>query len=102
MVSRNRGGQVSLSDRVNNRSVAARIAAIHRIVWAGRFPSAAKLAEILEVSSKTVYRDLDYMRNFLNLPISYDHSRFGYRYTQKVKICPLCSMRFYRKAKHVV
>ena len=62
--------------------------AIHARVKAGRFPNCRKIAEELEVSSKTIQRDIDFMRYRLNLPIEYDPLRFGFHYTEEVTSFP--------------
>ncbi|MBV9657014.1 MAG: WYL domain-containing protein [Verrucomicrobia bacterium] len=42
------------------------------------------LAEELEVSYKTVRRDLEFMRDQLSLPIGYDFARRAFHYTERV------------------
>ena len=54
----------------------------------GEYPNAASLARDLEVSSKSIHRDLEFMRDRLGLPIEYDTSRFGYWYTEEVENFP--------------
>ncbi len=44
---------------------------LHEKLKAGKFPNCRKLAEELEVSSKTIQPDIDFMRDRLNLPIEY-------------------------------
>ncbi len=61
---------------------------IHQALQAGDFPNAAQLAVELEVCSKTVARDIEFMRDRLDLPVEYDASRFGYHYTQPVGAFP--------------
>lgn len=61
---------------------------IHQAVEAGRFPNTTTLARALEVSTKSVQRDIEFMRDRMGLPIAYDGSRFGYHYTQKVEAFP--------------
>ena len=51
-------------------------------------PNATTLARQLEVSTKSIHRDLEFMRDRLELPIEYDGSRFGYFYTEAVKAFP--------------
>ena len=62
--------------------------AIHARVKAGRYPNCRKLGDDLEVSSKTIQRDIDFMRYRLNLPIEYDPLRFGFFYTEAVTSFP--------------
>ncbi len=50
---------------------------------AGRFPNCRTLAEKLEVSSKTIQRDISYMRDQLHMPIAYEQTCHGYYYTRK-------------------
>ena len=62
--------------------------AIHARLKAGRYPNCRKIAEELEVSSKTIQRDIDFMRYRLALPIEYDALRFGFYYTEAVTSFP--------------
>jgi proteasome accessory factor B len=61
---------------------------IHQALQAGNFPNASRLARELEVSTKSIHRDLEFMRDRLQLPIEYDASRFGYHYTEEVSSFP--------------
>jgi Predicted transcriptional regulator len=61
---------------------------MHQRLKAGRYPNCRKLAEELEVSSKTVQRDIDFMRYRLGLPIEYDQLHFGFYYTEPVSSFP--------------
>lgn len=61
---------------------------IHQALQAGGFPNATTLARALEVSTKSIQRDLDFMRDRLDLPIAYAAARFGYHYTEEVKAFP--------------
>jgi predicted DNA-binding transcriptional regulator YafY len=61
---------------------------IHQAIQAGKFPNASTLARELEVSTKSIHRDIEFMRDRLELPIEYDGTRFGYRYTEEVSAFP--------------
>jgi len=61
---------------------------IHQAIQSGKFPNASKLARELEVSTKSIHRDIEFMRDRLELPIEYDGSRFGYHYTEEVNAFP--------------
>jgi proteasome accessory factor B len=61
---------------------------MHERLKSGRFPNCRKLAEELEVSAKTVQRDIDFMRYRLGLPIEYDQLHFGFYYTEPVANFP--------------
>ena len=61
---------------------------IHQALQAGGFPNATTLARAIEVSPKTIQRDLEFMRDRLNLPVTYDASHKGYAYTGEVNAFP--------------
>ena len=61
---------------------------IHQALQAGGFPNASKLAREAEVSTKTIHRDLEFMRDRLNLPLEFDASRNGYFYDGEVSSFP--------------
>jgi predicted DNA-binding transcriptional regulator YafY len=61
---------------------------IHQAIQSGKFPNASKFAQELEVSTKSIHRDIEFMRDRLELPIEYDGSRFGYYYTEEVNAFP--------------
>src|SRR5438477_12701209 len=61
---------------------------IHQAIQARKFPNASTLAKELEVSTKSVHRDIEFMRDRLNLPLEYEDARFGYYYTQEVSSFP--------------
>src|SRR5947199_1179777 len=65
-----------------------RMMRLHEKLKAGKFPNCRKLAEEMEVSSKTIQRDIDFMRDRLNLPIEYDQLHFGFAYTEPVTSFP--------------
>ena len=61
---------------------------IHQAILSAQYPNATKLAEELEVSTKSIHRDLEFMRDRLDLPIEYNPTRYGYYYTQEVSGFP--------------
>ncbi len=61
---------------------------IHQALQAGGFPNATRLAGELEVSTKSIHRDIEFMRDRLELPIEFDGARNGYHYTQEVSAFP--------------
>ncbi len=75
-----------------SRSPWRRILQIHEKVRAGEFPNCATLAAHFEVSTKTMHRDVDFMRDSLNLPIEYDVKRHGFYYTKTVDKFPGASI----------
>ena len=65
-----------------------RMLRIHQLIQSGAHPNASTLARDLEVSTKTVHRDIEFIRDRLQLPIEYDGARFGFVYTQEVGSFP--------------
>ncbi len=61
---------------------------IHQAIQSGKFPNATRLAAELEVSTKSIHRDLEFMRDRLELPIEYSPQNFGYHYTAEVTAFP--------------
>lgn len=57
---------------------------VHSELKSGAFPNCRKLAVELEVSPKTIQRDIDFMRDQLGLPIEYNPLEFGFYYTEAV------------------
>lgn len=72
----------------HSRPPLERMLRIHQAIHSGSYPNATTLARELEVCTKSIHRDLDFMRDRLNLPIQYDGSRFGYFYAETVKAFP--------------
>lgn len=62
---------------------------IHQEVAAGSYPNCRQLSSTLEVSGKTVLRDIEFMRDRLDLPLDYDAVRHGYYYTAPVRDFPV-------------
>lgn len=61
---------------------------IHEELQDGRLTNCTKLAQLLEVSPKTVLRDIAFMRDRLGLPVEYDDKVYAYRYAYPVKSFP--------------
>ena len=61
---------------------------IHEALKAGRFPNCTKLSRSIEVSPRTIKRDVDFMKFRLDLPIEYDCRRYGYYYSKPVEKFP--------------
>ncbi len=61
---------------------------IHGLVAAGKYPNASTISRELEISSKTVQRDLEFMATRMNLPLKYHPRKFGYYYTEAVDGLP--------------
>jgi proteasome accessory factor B len=65
-----------------------RMMKIHQAIQSGKFPNATKLAGELEVSTKSIHRDLEFMRDRLQLPLEYAKANNGYFYTEEVSAFP--------------
>ena len=75
----------ALTDAPISRPPLARMLRIHEWLRAGdRLANCRALARELEVSYKTVQRDIDFMRDQLELPIDYDAARRGFFYSRPV------------------
>jgi proteasome accessory factor B len=61
---------------------------IHSALQAGNHPNATTLASELEVTPKTIQRDLEFMRSRFALPIEYDSRKHGYYYSAPVAAFP--------------
>ena len=72
------------TESLHSRPPLERMLRIHQAVSAGQFPNASSLALEIEVATKTIHRDIEFMRDRLNLPIEFDGHRNGYHYTEKV------------------
>lgn len=71
-----------------SRPPLARMLRLHNELNGKRFPNCRKLADELEVSSKTIQRDIEFMRDRLGLPIVYDQLHFGFFYSEPVANFP--------------
>jgi proteasome accessory factor B len=61
---------------------------IHEELRRGAFTNCTKLSKSLEVSRKTIVRDIAFMRDRLDLPIEFDAQIQAYRYTHPVSSFP--------------
>jgi proteasome accessory factor B len=77
------------TDRDLNRATLHRVHKIFERIRAGDFPNRRKLAAEIEISEKTILRDIDFMRDRMNLPIEYDPHRYGYFFSKPVSHFPL-------------
>lgn len=58
-----------------------RLLHIDRKIREGKFPNCSSLAEAWETSTRTILRDLDYLKYELNAPIEYDQVKHGFFYS---------------------
>jgi predicted DNA-binding transcriptional regulator YafY len=71
-----------------DRPLWRRLQTIHHQIKERRYPNATGLAAVLDVSTKTVQRDLDYLRNELAAPIEFDRDNNGYVYSRADYVLP--------------
>lgn len=65
-----------------------RINRMIHLVARGEYPNCQQLAREMEFSARTLYRDIDFMRDRLGLPIEYDALRKGYYFNGEVADFP--------------
>jgi len=65
-----------------------RLHLIHQELKANAYPNTVSLAEKLEVSRRTILRDIEYMRDQMFAPIQYDADRRGFYYTEPTYMFP--------------
>jgi proteasome accessory factor B len=73
---------------LHHRPPLERMLRIHQAVQSGNYPNVNDLALELEVSTKSIHRDLEFMRDRLELPLEFDRNRRGYFYTEQVNAFP--------------
>lgn len=66
-----------------------RVLEIHKIIRTGKHPNCSTLAKEIEVTAKTIQRDISFMRDQLGLPLEYHAIKHGYFYTQEVHEFPM-------------
>jgi predicted DNA-binding transcriptional regulator YafY len=59
-----------------------RILAVDGLIREGNYPNAATIARKLEVTQRTIQRDVEYMRDMYAAPIEYDYTHRGYYYSE--------------------
>jgi predicted DNA-binding transcriptional regulator YafY len=64
------------------RAALPRILFLDKEIASGKYPSTGKLAAQYEVSSATITRDIAFMKNFMDAPITYNAARRGYYYSE--------------------
>jgi predicted DNA-binding transcriptional regulator YafY len=74
---------------LHSRPPLYRFQEIFHAIKTGRYPNRTKLAETIEVTTKTIQRDIDYMRYQLSVPIEFDFAKGGYYFTKPMTELPL-------------
>jgi predicted DNA-binding transcriptional regulator YafY len=76
-----------------NKPQHARLLFIDEKIRSGSFPNATSLSNEYEVSSRTITRDIEYMRDSLKAPVEYDPVHKGYYYTESNFFLPAIDIR---------
>jgi predicted DNA-binding transcriptional regulator YafY len=66
----------------NSRPPLIRIQHIDEQLRQRKYPNCSQVAKYFEVHSKSIQRDIEYMRDVLHAPIEYDEHKHGYYYTK--------------------
>src|SRR5262249_27701806 len=83
------GARASSRQRsLHARTPLERMLRIHKAIQSRAYPTASNLAAELEVSTKSIHRDLEFIVERLDLPLEFDRARFGYCYTSEVSAFP--------------
>jgi proteasome accessory factor B len=90
MIKRTPSKKLSQTERSGtSRPAMWRVMEIHKIIRVGGYPNCSTLAQEIEVTPKTIQRDISFMREQLGMPLAYDALQHGYFYTQEVTEFPL-------------
>ncbi|MBA2378226.1 MAG: WYL domain-containing protein [Blastocatellia bacterium] len=80
------------TDRVYLR-VLTRISTIDREIASGQFPNVKRSADLLEITERTVKRDLAMMRDGFGAPITHERGKGGFRYSKPGWSLPMQKIR---------
>ncbi|MCC5845541.1 MAG: WYL domain-containing protein [Verrucomicrobia bacterium] len=75
------------------KSQAERLIDLDHLLKSGRYPNCAQFAKKWEVSSKTIQRDIDFLRDRMGAPIEYDPHRHGYYYREETFMLPALQLK---------
>lgn len=77
---------------VKHRQEMIAISAYHRIIWFHNrviddyYPNARALSEYFEISTRQAQRDIEYLRDSMNAPLTYCAKKRGYTYSQEYSL----------------
>src|SRR5213592_3585829 len=77
-----------VQQQVYSRPPWERMMRMHQLIKSGKYPNCSKLAREFEVATRTIKRDIDFMKDRLELPIEYDSRRYGFSYSKPVDQFP--------------
>lgn len=81
-----------MRNNLSTRPPLDRMTRIFQSISSGEYPNREQLAADIEVTTKTIQRDIDFLRDRMNLPIAYDRNRRGYHFTEPVSGFPLVDL----------
>ena len=61
---------------------------IHRLIQDGEYPNCTSMSGLFEVSVRTLKRDIEFMKDRLEMPIAFDVPRNGYYFTRSLPHFP--------------
>jgi len=77
-----------VQQQVYSRPPWERMMRMHQLIKSGKYPNCSKLAREFEVATRTIKRDIDFMKYRMDLPIEYDSRHYGYYYSKPVDQFP--------------
>jgi proteasome accessory factor B len=82
----------SLARQLSTRPPLDRMLRIFEAIKVGDYPNRVRLAEDIEVTTKTIQRDIDFMRDRFRLPIEFNPARQGYWFSKPVEKFPMAEL----------
>ncbi len=76
-----------------NKPQHARLQLIDKLIRAEMYPNATTIAKQHEVDTRTIHRDIEFMRDILQAPIVYNPVRKGYFYSEKNYFLPALDIK---------
>jgi proteasome accessory factor B len=61
---------------------------IHDELKRGNYPNCSQVSKHFQLDRRTIFRDIEFMKDRFQLPIAYDEQRRGYYYTRRVEQFP--------------
>ncbi|MEO7300514.1 MAG: WYL domain-containing protein [Verrucomicrobiota bacterium] len=77
-----------VQERISSRPPWERMMHIHEQLKGQEFPNCSSISRDIEVSTRTIKRDIDFMKYRLDLPIEYDDRKYGFYYSKPVENFP--------------
>ncbi len=74
--------------QIYSRAPMERMLRLHQLLQNQEYPNCSTVGRELELCTRTIKRDLDFMKYRLDLPIEFDARRHGYYYTRPVEQFP--------------